>query len=236
MQLKDKVIILTGVSRIGLDVAKALSEKGVKLAVTYMTKQPDLIASETDILYIKGDLTSESEVKRIVAEIKKHYGHIDALVHMAATYYRTPWAELNDETWNKSMRPILRSAFLMAKAVGDELLQNKAGRMIFISDWSVLDQPYKDYLPYNVAKSAVVGLTKSLAKELAPNILVNCIAPGPILKPADLSDEDNAEVLKNTPLGRWGGGEEIAQAVVYLLEADFVTGQVLYVDGGRSIA
>ena len=127
----------------------------------------------------------------------------------------------------------------MSKAVGDQLLKNPGdikGKIILFSDWSVQSQPYKDYLPYNVAKSAVEGLTKSLAKELAPGVMVNCIAPGPILKPADLPDVENAEALRNTPLGRWGGAYEITKAVLFLIDSDFVTGQVLAVDGGRSLA
>ncbi|HEX9503371.1 MAG TPA: SDR family oxidoreductase [Patescibacteria group bacterium] len=233
MELKDKVIILTGAARIGIDVAKALSLKGAKLAVTYLNNQPDLSMLETDILYIKGDLSHASEVNRMIAEIKKHFGRIDGLVHMAAIYPRTPFATVTEKDWDTNMNVIAKSAFLMSKAAAAHMT---AGKIIFFSDWSVLTQPYKDYLPYNVAKSAIVGLTKSLAKELAPKIAVNAIAPGPILKPADLSEEDNAEVLKNTPLARWGGEHEISKAVLYLMDADFVTGQVLYVDGGRSIA
>ena len=100
----------------------------------------------------------------------------------------------------------------------------------------MLARPYKEYLAYNVAKSAVVGLTKSFAKELAPHVLVNAIAPGPMMRPPDLTDEENEEVLAGTLLKKWGGAEEIARGVVYLLESDFVTGQVLTIDGGRSIA
>jgi pteridine reductase len=239
MELKNKVIVLTGAARIGVDVAKALSERGAKLAITYLSNQPDLRDLPGDVFYIKGDLSAASEVDRMIAEIKKHYGRIDGLVHMAAIYPRTPWAQLSEKDWDTNMNVIAKSAFLMGKAVGDELLANSGdikGKMIFISDWSVLTQPYKDYLPYNAAKSAVVGLTKSFAKELAPAITVNAVAPGPILKPADLSEEDNAEALKNTPLGRWGGAHEITKAILYLWDADFVTGQILYVDGGRSIA
>src|SRR5207244_3270807 len=100
-------------------------------------------------------------------------------------------------------------------------------KMIFFSDWSVLARPYKDYLAYNVAKSAVVGLTKSLAKELAPHVLVNAIAPGPILRPPGLTEEENKEVLSHTLVNKWGGAEEIARGVLYLLESDFVTGHIL---------
>src|SRR3989344_551891 len=232
MQLKDKVFILTGAARIGVDVANELTKQGAKLAVTYMSTK-----SAVGDLQIQADLTNPLDVLRVVSETKQRFGKVDGLIHMAANYKRTPWKDLNEQTWNDSMRPIARTAFLMTKAVGDELLQNPSGgKIILISDWSVLTQPYKDYLPYNVAKSAVEGLTKSLAKELAPKIAVNCIAPGPILMPPDLSAEDNAEVMKNTPLEKWGGAHEITKAVLYLLDAEFVTGQILFVDGGRSIA
>ncbi len=230
MLFQDKVIILTGTARIGTEVAKELSEKGAKLAVTYLTNKPDL---GNQVLYIQADLSSSAGVKKAVSETKKHYGRIDGLVHMAAIYPRTPLASVTEAEFDKNMNVIAKSAFLMGIETAKEMTE---GKMIFFSDWSVLTQPYKDYLPYNMAKSAVEGLTKSLAKELAPKISVNAIAPGPILKPADLSDEDDAEVLKNTPLQRWGGEKEIAKAVLYLLDADFVTGQILYVDGGRSIA
>lgn len=235
MHINDKVIILTGVARIGLDVARALAKKGAKLAVTYMNTLPDLGSS---VLYIKADLTSEEEVTKVIATTLEHYGQIDGLVHMAANYPRAKWSELNDKTWDEAMNPIARTAFLMSVAVGNELLKNDSNlnKIVLFSDWSVQSQPYKDYLPYNVAKSAVEGLTKSLAKELAPKVQVNCIAPGPILKPNNLPDEENSEVMKNTPLEKWGGAEEITKAVLYLMDADFVTGQVLVVDGGRSIA
>src|ERR1043166_7907661 len=136
MDIKNKVIILTGAARIGQDVAKSLLEKGAKLTVAYNNHKPDL---GSEVLYIKADLTSPSEVANVVAETKKYFGQIDGLVHMAANYEKTKWADLNDETWNKSMRPIARTAYLMSKTVGDELLKNKnGGKIILISDWSVL--------------------------------------------------------------------------------------------------
>jgi len=230
MDLKGKTIILTGAARIGIDVAQALLKQGTNLAVTYFSNKPDL---GSEVLYIQADLSKQADTDKVVEQTKQHFGQIDGLVHMAAIYPRAPWATVSEADFTKNMDAIAKSAFLMSKSITKYLTE---GKIVFISDWSVLTQPYKDYLPYNMAKAAVVGLTKSLAKELAPKISVNCVAPGPILKPADLSDEDNAEVLKNTPLERWGGAEEISKAVLYLLDSDFTTGQVLYVDGGRSIA
>jgi NAD(P)-dependent dehydrogenase (short-subunit alcohol dehydrogenase family) len=230
MTIEQKVFILTGASRIGKDVALELNKRGAKLALTYLTTKQDLGIS--DAIYIKADLSKIEDVKNVVEETKKQFGKIDGLIHMAAIYPKTPWTILSETDFDKTFGIIAKSAFLMSKSAADSMTE---GKIILFSDWSVLTQPYKEYLAYNVAKSAVVGLTKSLAKELAPKISVNAIAPGPILKPADLSDEDNAEVMKNTPLERWGGSKEIVKAVMYLLDSDFTTGQVLFVDGGRSI-
>lgn len=230
MEIDNKVIILTGAARIGLDVATTLMERGAKLTVTYLNNKPDL---GNDVLYVQADLSKSSDVSKVITATKSKFGKIDVLIHMAANYPNTPWKTLSEKDWDQTMEIIAKSAFLMSKATADEMSE---GKIIHITDWSVLTRPYKEYLPYNVAKSAVVGLTKSLAKELAPKISVNAIAPGPILKPGDLSDEDDAETIKNTPLARWGGAHEITKAILYLLDTDFVTGQVLYVDGGRSIA
>lgn len=241
MEIDNKTIVLTGAARIGKTVAESLLKKGAKLAVVYFTSEPifDFEYDKSKVLFVKADLTKPEDVAKVMTETLKKFKKIDGLVHMAASYIRTPWGEINDQTMQKSMWSILRSAVLMSKAVGDELLKNKGdikGKIILFSDWSVLNQPYKDYLPYNVAKTAVIGLAKSLAKELAPGVLVNCIAPGPILKPDNLTADENEEVLNNTPLRRWGGPEEIAKAVLFLLDSDFTTGQVLFIDGGRSIA
>ncbi len=228
MDLKNKVFIVTGAARIGVDVVNALKARGGLVAVSYLNTEPAV-----GDLKVKADVSQAGDVAGLVAATKKQFGRLDGVIHMAAIYPRTPWATVSEADWDKNMNVIAKSAFLLAKAAAAEMT---TGKMIFISDWSVLTQPYKDYLPYNVAKTAIDGLTKSLAKELAPHISVNAIAPGPILKPADLSDEDNAEVMKNTPLERWGGAEEITKAVLFFLESDFTTGQILAVDGGRSIA
>lgn len=245
MDLKGKTIILTGAARVGKEVAKALGERGAHLVITYLRskKEADFVcegceAAGSRAIEVQADLSRREDVENVVREAKRAFGRIDGLVHMASSYPRTPWEMLKEEDWSTTLDVIAKSTFLLGKLVGDELLKNEGavkGKIITISDWSVLARPYKDYLPYNAAKTAVVGLTKALAKELAPHVLVNSIAPGPILAPPDLTEEENAEVLLKTPLGRWGGPAEIAKAVVYLMDADFVTGVDLPVDGGRTI-
>lgn len=245
MDLKGKTIILTGAARVGKSVAKALGERGANLVITYYSskQEADFVCEECEAagskaIEVKADLSKSGDVENVVQEAKRAFGRIDGLVHMASSYPKTPWETLKEGDWDKTVTVIAKSTFLLGKLVGDELLKNEGalkGKIITISDWSVLTRPYKDYVPYNAAKSAVVGLTKSFAKELAPSVLVNAVAPGPILPPPGLSEEENAEVLKNTPLSRWGGADEIAKAVLYFFDADFVTGVVLPVDGGRTI-
>lgn len=248
MDIKGKTIILTGAARVGKSVAKALGERGANLVITYLHSkgEADFVCEGCEragskAIEVCADLSKAQDIEEVVKEAKRAFGSIDGLVHMAATYPKTPWATLKEEDWDKTMSIIAKSTFLLGKKVGDELLGNKGdasgvkGKIVTISDWSVLRRPYKDYLPYNAAKAAVEGLTKALAKELAPYVTVNAIAPGPILAPSGLTSEENTEVLSHTPLGRWGGPEEIAKAVLYFFDADFVTGVVLPVDGGRTI-
>lgn len=236
MDVKNKTIIITGAARIGQEVARQLKAKGAHLVLTYFASPKET----GDLgLAVKADVSKMEDIENLVNVAKKEFGSIDALVHMAAIYEKSPWESLQEAAFEKNMNIIAKSAFLLGKIAGDQMLENSGeikGKMIFFSDWSVLARPYTEYLAYNAAKSAVVGLTKSLAKELAPHVLVNAIAPGPMLRPPDLTDEENKEVLAGTLLKRWGGAEEIAKGVVYLLEADFVTGHVLTIDGGRTIA
>ncbi len=239
MDLKNKTIIITGAARIGQTVGEYLKNRGADLIISYLKD-----AKEAHLGFgVQGDLSKKEDVEKLVQGAKKKFGKIDALVHMAAIYERSQWETLNEASFDRNMTIIAKSAFLLGKILGDEMLKNSPagpeqikGKMIFFSDWSALNRPYLDYLTYNAAKSAVVGLTKSFAKELAPHILVNAVAPGPILSPPNLTEKENKEVLAGTLLGRWGGPEEIAKGVCYLLESDFMTGEVLTIDGGRTIA
>ncbi len=237
MDIKGKTIIITGAARIGQAVAKELKIRGANLVITYFKDEAE--AGPFATLAVQADVSKKGDVERVVKTAKEKFGSVDAVIHMAAIYEKSLWDNLGEKDWDKNMNVIAKSAFLFGKIAGDEMLKNTGdvkGKIIFFTDWSVLTRPYTEYLAYNAAKCAVVGLTKSFAKELAPGILVNAIAPGPMLRPPDLTDEENEEVLSKTPLKRWGGAEEIAKGVLYLLDADFVTGQILTIDGGRTVA
>ena len=159
-------------------------------------------------------------------------------MNLASVYDSKPLEETTRSDWDLNMNVNLRSAFLCAQAVTPGMKARGGGRIINCADWTAASgRPrYRGYLPYYVSKVGVVGLTEALALELAPhNILVNAVAPGPMVPPPDLTPEAVEKVRAVTPLGRWGGGEEIARAATGLIESDFITGECIRIDGGRHI-
>jgi NAD(P)-dependent dehydrogenase (short-subunit alcohol dehydrogenase family) len=165
-------------------------------------------------------------------------GRLDVLVHMASIYEAVPFASLTIADLQACLDVEVNAALALAIAAVPHMRTQGGGRIVTVSDWlAASGRPrYTGYLPYYVAKKAVIGLTEALALELAPdNILVSAVAPGPILAPDGLAPAEREAVEKATPLGRWGGGGEIAKAIAALVESDFVTGETLTVDGGRHI-
>jgi NAD(P)-dependent dehydrogenase (short-subunit alcohol dehydrogenase family) len=166
------------------------------------------------------------------------FGGIDILINMASTYSQKPFDQLTAADWSAALDVDLRAAFLCAHAAAPSMRARGGGRIVNFSDWTAKSgRPrYHGFLPYYVAKSGVIALTEALALELArDNILVNAIAPGPILAPPSTSEEERRSVEQATPLGRWGGEIEIAKAILALIDSDFVTGETIRVDGGRHI-
>ena len=244
MNPKGKTALITGGARIGQEVARSLAARGCHLALTYRESHES--AEETAAAarklgvraeILRADATDEAEVNAAVSNTVQLLGGIDILINMASNYVHTAQARLGLASWAEAVDSNARSAFLFSVKVAPIMKQAGAGRIINFSDWiAVSGRPrYEGYVPYYVAKKAVDGLTEALALELAPDILVNAIAPGPILAPADLSEEDNAKVIAATPLRRWGGAGEVARAVLFLIETDFVTGECIRVDGGRHL-
>ena len=244
MDPKGKTALLTGGARIGQEVARALAARGCHLALTYRESRDTaeetaaavrLLGARAEVL--RADVTDETQVTAAVADTVRLLGGIDILINMASTYVHTATSRLGMKSWTDAIDTNARSAFLFSVKAAPFMKKAGAGRIINFSDWiAVSGRPrYEGYAPYYVAKKAVDGLTEALALEFAPDILVNAVAPGPILAPADLSDEDNAKVMAATPLRRWGGAGEISRAVLFLIETDFVTGECLRVDGGRHL-
>jgi NAD(P)-dependent dehydrogenase (short-subunit alcohol dehydrogenase family) len=245
MELTDSVVLVTGSKRIGARVAEDVARRGADVALVYHSSRAEAEAAADRIrrqgrrsFTIEADLRNVDACHAVVEQTVAALGRLDVLVNMASVYTPRSFADLTLDDWNASMEVDLRASWLCARAAVPHMRRAGRGRIINFSDWLAPSRRprYRSFLPYYVAKAAVVALTEALALELAADqILVNAVAPGPILAPLDMSERTLAEVEKATPLGRWGGEAEIAKAVLALIETDFITGETLRVDGGRHL-
>ena len=242
---QGKVALITGGKRIGAVVAETLARAGVNIALVYNRSRSEAAETESAVkalgrraLIVQADVTSEGECNYAVASTIRDLGRLDILINMASLYTSKPFAQLTAADWDRQLAVDLRASFLFSHAAAQHMKKNGGGRIINFADWIAASaRPrYAGYLPYYVAKSGVKALTEALALELAADqILVNAIAPGPILPPPEMTKEESDAVVKSTPLGRWGGEEEIAKAVMFFVNSDFVTGETIRVDGGRHV-
>jgi NAD(P)-dependent dehydrogenase (short-subunit alcohol dehydrogenase family) len=245
MLLTDRVVLLTGAKRVGATIATAVAERGANVALSYNRSSAEADETAAAVrklgrraLTVKADLGDPAACAAMVEAVGKEFGRLDVLINMASLYNAIPFDELDVTAWDKQLGVDLRASFLCSRAAVPLMRQHGGGRIVNFSDWlPASGRPrYKGYLTYYVAKAGVKALTEALALEVAGDqILVNAIAPGPILAPPDTTAEEHAAVEKSTPLGRWGGAEEIAKAVLALVDSDFITGETIRVDGGRHL-
>jgi NAD(P)-dependent dehydrogenase (short-subunit alcohol dehydrogenase family) len=245
MDVTDRAALITGGKRIGAAVAVDLAGRGMHVALSYHRSRreaeeaADAVRSAgRQVALIHADLSRGEECGRVVDESAAALGRLDVLINMASVYRKVPLESTDEAQWDAVVDVDLKAAFLCARAAVPHLRAAGGGRIINFSDWiAASGRPrYTGYVPYYVAKRAVIGLTECLALELAPDrILVNAIAPGPILAPPGTTQEELTAVEAATPLGQWGGEREIVKVVAFLLESDFVTGETLRADGGRHL-
>jgi len=245
MDLAGRVALITGSRRIGAVVATELARRGTDIALVFRRSRTEaeetadsLRAIGRRVVLVQADLSDPESCERIVDETVDALGRLDVLINMASRYVSKPIDDLTVEDWNAQLDVDLRAAWLCARAAVPHMRRLRGGRIINFSDWVARSgRPrYTGYLPYYVAKAGIIALTEALALELAADqILVNAIAPGPIVAPENTSDEEFASVERATPLGHWGGETEIAKAVLGLIDSDFITGETIRVDGGRHL-
>jgi NAD(P)-dependent dehydrogenase (short-subunit alcohol dehydrogenase family) len=245
MLLSNRVVLITGAKRVGASVATAVAGRGADVALSYNRSSAEADETAAAVrtlgrraLTVRADLGDPAACDAMVAAVGKEFGRLDVLINMASVYHAVPLDELDLAAWEKQLGVDLRAAFLCSRAAVPLMRKNGGGRIVNFSDWvAASGRPrYKGYVAYYVAKAGVKALTEALALELAGDqILVNAIAPGPILAPPGTTAEESAAVEKSTPLGRWGGPDEIVKAVLALLDSDFVTGETVRVDGGRHL-
>lgn len=245
MDLPGKVALITGGKRIGLVVAEELARRGADVALSYARSRPEaeeaaerVRAAGRRAAAVQADLSRPEACAALVQSVVATLGRLDILINMASVYIQKSFDDLRAADWNASIDVDLRAAFLCAHAAVPHMRRQGGGRIVNFSDWLPRSgRPrYRGFLPYYVAKGGVIALTEALALELAgDNILVNAIAPGPILAPPETTDEEHTSVAEATPLGRWGGEIEIAKGVLAFLESDFMTGETVRIDGGRHL-
>jgi pteridine reductase len=244
MRLEKRTVFITGgAKRIGSHLARAVARRGANLVINYRYSNTDAqaVVQElrrlgVDALAVPGDVSNAEDVQRMVMSAIERFGRIDVLINNAAVYFKTPFAQLTESEWDLTVDINLKGSFLCAKAVAGHMLARGEGKIINFADWAGM-RPYPEYLPYCVSKAGVIALTQSLAQELAPAVQVNCIAPGPILMPEDMDEEERQRVIRATPLQRIGSPEDIVQTVLFLIEGtDFATGGTYLIDGGRFVA
>jgi NAD(P)-dependent dehydrogenase (short-subunit alcohol dehydrogenase family) len=245
MKLLDKAVLITGGKRIGAAVAADLARRGMSVALSFNRSKQEadeaaaaVRAAGRQAVLIRADVSRTHECDRLVNEAAASLGRLDVLINMASVYKAVPIGDVDDAVWDGTVDVDLKAAFFCARAAIAHLRAAGGGRIVNFTDWvAATGRPrYKGYLPYYVAKRGVIGLTEALALELAADqILVNAIAPGPILAPPGTTPEEYKSVEASTPVGRWGGEQEIVKAVAFLLESDFVTGETIRVDGGRHV-
>jgi pteridine reductase len=243
--LRGKVVLITGGRRVGSELAVMLADRGANVALTYHTSREviertvaEVEARGTKGLGIGADLADSAQAERAVAEVVARFGRLDALVNMASVYRRTPFAALPAGDFDQMIAANLAAPYHTAVAAARQMLTQPGddgirGRIVNIGDWAT-DRPYRDYLPYLVAKGGLATMTLVLAKELAPHVPVAMIQPAMIDPPPDITEADIAAVIAQTPLHRVGTPGDVNRLILYLLEGtNFVTGVCYRVDGGR---
>jgi len=238
-KLTGQVALVTGAGkRIGRSIALALAREGAHVAVNYNRSRPEAEAVSGEIAAmgrrsaaVQADVACRSDVERLFAAVQAKFGRLDILVNNAGTFFHAPFETLTDEQWDSILDANLKSQFLCAQAAAPLMKRQGRGRIINISSLGGL-LAWPGYTHYCVSKAGSIMLTRCLARALAPEILVNSVAPGTIQFEGEPPDED---YIRRVPLHRTGTGDEIADAVLFLATAEFITGQVIVVDGGRAL-
>jgi pteridine reductase len=243
MNLQGKVALVTGGAiRVGKAISLELAAAGADIVVNYNSSAGPAEETVAEIQALgrraiaqQADVSQGDQVQRLIDRAVSELGRLDVLVNSASVWRRTPWAELDEAEWDRQIAVDLKGPFLCARAAAQHLAAHGDGAIVNIVDLSAFT-PFPNFLPHSVAKAGLLNMTYSLAMELAPAVRVNAIAPGPVLPPPDYTEQQLAASAKRTLLKRWGTPADVARAVRYLVEAEYVTGAVLPVDGGERLA
>jgi NAD(P)-dependent dehydrogenase (short-subunit alcohol dehydrogenase family) len=237
--LEGQVALITGASkRIGRSIALRLAAEGADIIVNYDSSKAEAETLVSELkstgrraIAVQADVSHRADVQKLFTAAENQFGRLDILVNNSGMFFAAKFEELTEEQWDHILNVNLKSQFLCAQSAAPIMKRQGRGRIINLSSLGGL-LPWPAYTHYCVSKAGCIMLTRCLARALGPEILVNSVAPGTIQFPDEPPDED---YIRRVPLHRTGTGEDIAEAVAYLAKADFVTGQILVIDGGRSL-
>ena len=239
-----KTIFITGAAkRIGKEIALCFSEMGWNIIIHYNSSKNDaqVLADEINganpdsAITVQGNLDVKEDVEKVINIVRDAFPTIDLLINNASTFYPTPIEDISEEHWDKLVGSNLKGPLFLIKGLKDKLKESK-GSIINITDTN-LSKGVANYSIYSAAKAGLESITKGLARELAPDIKVNAIAPGAMLEPPDVTwtEEQKSKVISSIPLNRMGSEKDISEAVKFLAKSNYITGQIIKVDGGRSL-
>lgn len=242
MDLHGKVALVTGGAvRVGKAIALALADGGADIAFSYNTSVEAAAETAAEIrakgrraFYAKADAGQVSEAQALVEAAAANLGRLDVLVNSASLWRRTPFATLDEATWDRVYSVMVKGTAFTSHAAAPYLTAHGDGAIVNIIDLSAY-LPFPNFMAHSAGKAGVLNLTYSLAAELAPAVRVNAIAPGPVMPQPGLTEEELRATARRTLLRRWGSPEDVAGAVRFLAEASYITGAVIHVDGGEHL-
>jgi pteridine reductase len=241
MKLDGRVALVTGAGRrVGRAIALALAAKEMRVAVHFHSSATEAeetvrlarAAGAPDAWSVGADLRDASACARMIDEVTDRGNAFDVLVNSAAEMHRTPFDSVSSDEWDDIMALNLKSPFFCSQAAARRM--RDGGVIVNIADLAALET-WPEYIPHGISKAGVLQMTRALARKLAPKIRVNAVVPGAVLLPEHWTKDDADKLIRTTPLARLGAPEDVAHAVIYLLESDYVTGDAVIVDGGRHL-
>ena len=242
MDIKNRVALITGAAmRVGRVTALTLAKRGAHIAFTYLNDDEPWSETRAEIenkgvkcLALPLDVRQPDQPRACVERVIEQFGRIDILVNNASIWLSTPFLEISPEAWHTALTVNLTGPFLCSQAVAPAMLKQKSGIIINITDLSAF-QTWPNSAHHAASKAGLVALTRVMAAELAPYVRVNAIAPGTVLLPDNATPKKKRWAIENSLLKRVGTPEDVAKTIVFLIETDFATGAVYFMDGGRAL-
>lgn len=246
MEIRGKIALITGgAHRVGKAITLMLAQAGANVVINYHSAAEEAQATQAEAeafgvaaMAVQADVADRAAVAQMVAAITERFGGVDIIVNSASYFGRTPFPSNEPsiyERWERVTRILIDGPFFICNMLAPGMLARGGGAIVNIVDLTTA-QPWHDFTAHAVGKSGLLALTRQLALELAPTIRVNAIAPGLVLPPPNISERRQTTMAERNLLQRWGTPADVAKAVHYLLDADFVTGETLTIDGGERYA